>query len=148
MSNDPAGEASNARRSGVKPPVRPLSPHLQIWRWHVTMLGSILSRVTGIALYAGAFAVVAWLVALALGGSWYECFVAYAASPLGLLVWLGFSASGFYHLAAGVRHTIWDLGAGLTPPKANLLTHLSIWFAVIATVAFWAWLFLSGKVVL
>jgi hypothetical protein len=43
--------------------VRPLSPHLQVWRWHVTMLASILNRMTGGALYAGALVVAAWLSA-------------------------------------------------------------------------------------
>ena len=145
MSNASAGAAGKARK---KPIVRPMSPHLQVWRWHVTMLGSILHRVSGFALYAGAFAVVGWLAALAAGPEVYARFLACAASPLGLLVWFGFSAAAFYHLASGLRHLLWDTGAGLSPKTANALSTLSIWFAVVATVAFWAALFVSGKVVL
>lgn len=145
MSNASAGATGKARN---KPIVRPLSPHLQVWRWHVTMLGSILHRVSGVGLYIGAIAVVGWLAALAAGPEVYTRFVTYAASPLGLVVWFGFSACVFYHLASGLRHLLWDTGAGLSPKTASALSTLSIWFAVIATVAFWAALFVTGKVVL
>jgi succinate dehydrogenase / fumarate reductase cytochrome b subunit len=146
MSQSNAGVSPKARNSVAKPLVRPLSPHLQVWRWHVTMLGSILHRASGVALYAGAVAVVAWLAALSLGEDAYACFLAVSASPVGLLVWFGLSAAAFYHLASGLRHLVWDLGAGLNPKTANLLTHLSLWFGVLATIGLWAALFASGKV--
>lgn len=151
MSQSRAGAATPARpaatpaRRPARAP-RPVSPHLQVWRWHVTMLASILHRASGVALYAGAVAIVAWLVCLALGPQTYGRFTALAASPLGLLVWAGLSAGLFYHLAAGLRHLLWDLGAGLTPPAASTLARLSIAFAVAATAVFWAALFISGKV--
>jgi len=146
MSKKTAGGSPQARNGGARPLVRPLSPHLQIWRFHATMLGSILHRMTGVGLVAGAIAVVAWLVALALGVDAYACFVAYAASPLGLLVWFLFSIAAFYHLAAGIRHLIWDTGAGLSIKTANALTNFSFVFTVVATAAFWAWLVMTGKV--
>ena len=127
---------------------RPLSPHLQVWRWHVTMLGSILHRVTGSALVGGVILVALWLGTLAFGPEAYATFVTLAGSPLGLLVWFGLSLAAFYHLAAGVRHLIWDTGAGLTPRAANLLSSLSIAFAVVATIALWVGLFVTGKVAL
>lgn len=127
---------------------RPLSPHLQVWRWHVTMLGSILHRVTGSALVGGVILVALWLGTLAFGPEAYATFVTLAGSPLGLLVWFGLSLAAFYHLAAGVRHLIWDTGAGLTPRAANLLSSLSIAFAVVATIALWVGLFATGKVAL
>lgn len=127
---------------------RPLSPHLQVWRWHVTMLGSILHRMTGGALTGGALVVIAWLAALASGPDAYAAFLKLSGSPIGLLVWFGLSLSLFYHLAAGVRHMIWDAGAGLTPKSANALATGSIVFGVLATAAFWAVLFVSGRVAL
>mgnify|MGYP001810373036 CR=1 FL=1 len=127
---------------------RPLSPHLQVWRWHATMLGSILHRVTGSALVGGVILVALWLGTLAFGPEAYATFVTLAGSPLGLLVWFGLSLAAFYHLAAGVRHLIWDTGAGLTPRAANRLSSLSIAFAVVATIALWVGLFVTGKVAL
>lgn len=147
MSQANAGaDAKLAPKAAARPIVRPLSPHLQIWRWHVTMLASILHRASGIALYAGAVLVVAWIAALAAGPDTLDLFLSYAASPLGLLVWFGLTLAVFYHLAAGLRHLIWDTGLGLRPKTADALASLSIWFAVVATLAFWAYLFVTGRV--
>ncbi len=132
----------------VPTPSRPVSPHLQVWRWHITMLGSILHRVTGSALYAGAFLIAAWLVALMLGREAYTAFLTLAASPLGILVWIGFSFAAFVHLAGGLRHLLWDMGQGFDPRVANNLTVISLLFSVAATVILWAGLFVSGTVTL
>lgn len=127
---------------------RPMSPHLQVWRWHVTMAASILTRITGGALYFAVVLLVGWIAALAFGPEAYAAFVAIAGSPLGLLVWFGLTVALLYHFAAGVRHLIWDTGAGLTPKQADLLSWVSIAFGAIASVLFWAWLFADGRVVL
>jgi succinate dehydrogenase / fumarate reductase cytochrome b subunit len=95
--------------------VRPLSPHLQVWRFHLTMLGSILNRGAAIAMSVGILFVVAWLGALAFGPEAHEAFAAVMGSPFGLLIWFGLTLAGAYHLTAGVRHLIWDAGAGLSP---------------------------------
>lgn len=125
---------------------RPLSPHLQVWRWHVTMLGSILHRMSGVALYGGVVVIMAWLVSLASGPEAYGRFAAISSSPLGLLVWLGLSWSLLYHLAAGIRHLIWDFGHGLAPKVASRYATLSLWFSILATAALWIWLFMEGRV--
>lgn len=147
-SNDPTGDQTG--RFVIQPNgrPRPLSPHLQVWRWHITMLASILSRITGLALYGATALIVLWLGALAFGPEAYATFVDLAGSPLGLIVWFGLTVCLMYHFAAGVRHLIWDAGAGLSPKAADLASHLSIWFGVIASVVFWAVLFASGKVTL
>ena len=145
-SNDPTDDQSGRFVRQPNGRVRPLSPHLQVWRWHVTMLASILVRVSGGALSVGALFVVAWLAALAFGPDAYATFTAWMGSPLGLLVWIGLTAALAYHFAGGVRHLIWDAGEGLTPKSANLLSTASIAFAVVVTVAFWAGLFMTGRV--
>ena len=136
-----------------KTPIRPLSPHLQIWRWHVTMLASILNRASGIASVAGLGLLVAWLLSLGLTASGYcpqaySLFVTLAASPLGLLVWIGLTFAGFLHLSGGIRHLVWDLGLGFKPSDANILSYISLLAPVVATIALWVCLFASGKVVL
>jgi succinate dehydrogenase / fumarate reductase cytochrome b subunit len=126
--------------------VRPLSPHLQVWRWHVTMLGSILHRATGVALYVGAAVVTAWLACAAAGPAAYAGFAQFGSSIIGLIVWIGLTLSAAYHLASGVRHLIWDTGAGLTRKTASAMATLSIWFGVVVTVGFWIWMFASQHV--
>lgn len=145
---------SQSNAGPARPLVRPLSPHLQIWRWHVTMLASILHRVSGVGLYLGAFVVTAWMACAASGPEAYGMFAHAGASLVGLAVWIGFSWAVFYHLVSGVRHLIWDTGAALTRKSASALAVLSIWASIIATAAFWAVMFAShhaawsGKVLL
>jgi succinate dehydrogenase / fumarate reductase cytochrome b subunit len=115
-----------------------MSPHTSIWRWHITMAASIATRITGVGLYLGALIVTAWALCLASGPEAYATFMSVMGSPLGKLVMFGMSVSFFYHLAAGVRHIIWDLGYGLRIQQANALSVASFAFAVAATVAVWA----------
>ena len=123
---------------------RPMSPHLSVWRWHVTMTTSILHRMSGGALYAGALIAAAWAVSLASGPEAYDAFKALMGSPLGLLVMFGLSASLIYHLANGIRHLVWDLGHGLDVKSANASGWLVFAFTAAATVAVWAVAFMSG----
>ena len=132
-----------ASSSARTPATRPLSPHLQVWRWHITMLTSILHRMTGGALYAGAFIAAGWAVALASGPEWYGRVMSWLAHPLGRLVLLGLTLAFFYHLGNGVRHLTWDAGKGLNPRLADMTGLAAILFAVAATAAVWfvAWRF-------
>src|SRR3982750_4083798 len=91
---------------------RPMSPHLTVWRWHITMAASILHRVAGVGLYIGAFIVAAWAVSLASGPDVYAQFKQVMGSPLGKFVLFGMTLSFFYHFISGLRHAVWDLGYG------------------------------------
>ncbi|MDY6924636.1 MAG: succinate dehydrogenase, cytochrome b556 subunit [Pseudomonadota bacterium] len=147
-SNDPADDQSGRFVLQPNGRVRPLSPHLQVWRFHLTMLGSILNRVAAGALSFGALFVVGWLAAAAFGPDAYAGFTSVMGSPVGLLVWFGLSLAGAYHLTAGIRHMTWDAGEGLTPKTATNLTVVSMVAAVLIVAVFWGALFLSGRVVL
>ncbi len=117
---------------------RPLSPHISIWRWHATMLSSILHRMTGAALYGGAILVTIWLVALATGPDAYASAEALMTSIFGQIILYGFALAALFHLANGIRHLIWDgPRAGFSPGVANLASWFSIIFAVLGTAAIW-----------
>jgi succinate dehydrogenase / fumarate reductase cytochrome b subunit len=122
----------------------PMSPHLTVWRWHITMATSILHRATGVALYLGALIAAAWAVSLALGPDAYAQFKALLGSPLGKLVMFGLTLSVFYHLANGIRHLVWDAGHGLDVKSANASSIVILAFTVAATVAMWWIAFLTG----
>lgn len=126
------------------PRQRPLSPHVQVWRWHVTMATSILHRATGVALYVGALILAAWAVTLAAGPDAYGLFQSLLGSPLGLIVMFGLTVAIFYHLANGVRHLVWDLGRGLDVKSANASAMAVFAFTIAASVAVWALYFLTG----
>jgi succinate dehydrogenase / fumarate reductase cytochrome b subunit len=150
MSQASAGASDKARKSADPAPprtfVQPLSPHLQIWRWHITMWGSILHRVSGVGLYGGAILVALWLAALAGGRDSYTLFLTYAAHPAALVIWVGLTLAAFYHLFSGIRHLVWDAVIGLAPKSANMLVSLSIWASLLATVGFWTWMFMAERI--
>jgi len=123
---------------------RPMSPHLGVWRWHLTMLASILNRATGVALYVGALIAAWWAVALALGPEAYDTFLAVGGSWFGKLVMFGLTVSYFYHLAAGLRHLWWDGGRGFALRTANQSAVAAIVFALFASVIVWAIAFATG----
>jgi succinate dehydrogenase / fumarate reductase cytochrome b subunit len=116
---------------------RPLSPHLQIYRWPVTMATSILHRATGCALAAGTLLLTWWLVAAAAGPEYYAMVQACLGSILGRLVLLGFSWALFYHLLNGIRHLFWDAGHGYSLPVANKSGWAVIIGSVVLTVLAW-----------
>ncbi len=147
-SNDPTTDQTGRFVRQPNGRVRPLSPHLQIWRFHTTMWGSILNRIAAVGMSVGALFVFAWLAFLAFGTDAYAGFTSVMGSPLGLLVWFALSCGAAYHLTAGVRHLIWDAGSGLTPKAATGLTVASYAAAAVLVLAFWAGLFMTGRVVL
>ena len=120
------------------PAARPISPHVQVWRWHITMFCSIAHRATGIALYGGALILAAWAVCLASGPDAYHLFRVVLGSLPGKLVLFGLTVSIFYHLASGVRHLVWDAGHGYQPKLADLTGAMCIAFSVVAAIAVWA----------
>lgn len=109
---------------------RPLSPHLQVYRPQLTSVMSILHRLTGILLSAGAVLVVAWLLALAAGPEAFARVTGWLATPPVLVLLVAWTAALFYHLLNGMRHLCWDAGWLLELPA----TYASGWTVVAGTV--------------
>jgi len=124
---------------------RPRSPHLQVWRWHVTMLTSILHRATGVALYGGALILAGWAIALAAGPGPYGAYASLLGSIPGQVVLFVLTVSVFYHLANGVRHLVWDTGHGFELKSADASGVAALVFGAAAAVGLWA-VWLTGKV--
>jgi len=118
-------------------PGRPLSPHLSIYRWPITMLLSILHRISGLALSLGLVVFAWWLLAASSGGDAYQQFSAFAASGIGRLMLLGWTAAFFYHLANGIRHMVWDLGYGFELSVANASSWFVLVLTLLLTAAYW-----------
>lgn len=110
----------------VKQAARPLSPHLQIYRWSWTMAMSIAHRITGCALYAGTVLIAAWLVAAASGPAAFETARAIAGSILGRLVLFGYSFALLHHMVGGLRHFVWDMGYGYEPETRMNMAKYSV----------------------
>lgn len=123
---------------------RPLSPHLQVWRFHITMTTSILHRITGVGLYLGALMGAGWALALAGGPVRYDDYMRLLGSPLGKFVLFGMTASMFFHLGNGIRHLFWDMGEGFELRTAEFSAWLVIGFTVVATLFTWGLAYLTG----
>jgi succinate dehydrogenase / fumarate reductase cytochrome b subunit len=120
---------------------RPLSPHLQIYRWPITMTMSIAHRVTGIGLYAGMVLLVWWLAAAASGPRAFDFANAVLGSWFGLVVLFGFTWALIHHALGGIRHFIWDFGFGLDKPARDNLAWANLVGSVALTVIVWiVWL--------
>jgi succinate dehydrogenase / fumarate reductase, cytochrome b subunit len=116
---------------------RPLSPHLQVYRFQITMTMSILHRITGVVLAIGSLLLVCWLLAVASGGDQYERFHAFATSPLGWVAWFGLSFCLVYHLLNGIRHLLWDVGVGIDIPGVYAGGWTVAVLAALGTAALW-----------
>lgn len=123
---------------------RPLSPHIQIYRWEAHMVSSIVHRATGVALVIGSVVVVWGLLALAGGEEGFNQFRSVIGSPIGMLLMLGWSWSLFYHLCNGIRHLIQDGGAGYEIVQFRRSSWLSAIGSVVLTVVVWAYVLTAG----
>ena len=118
---------------------RPLSPHLQIWKWGPAMLVSILHRVTGDGMaLVGLFVMLWWLGALVSGPEYYATFTTLITSPVGYVVLAGLSWAFFTHLMSGLRHFVLDIGAGYELAKNKFWSVASPLIAILLTIGFWA----------
>jgi succinate dehydrogenase / fumarate reductase, cytochrome b subunit len=116
---------------------RPLSPHLQVYRWQITMTLSILHRASGVVLAIGAFAVAWWLVAMAAGGDVHATFARVAGSPLGWLVGLAMVSALVYHFFSGLRHLVWDTGRAMDIPDVYRTGWAVVGATVVVTALVW-----------
>ena len=121
---------------------RPLSPHLQIYRWTWTMAMSVVHRITGSALYVGIALFAIWLVALASGPDAFEAVQGFFGSPLGILILFGYTWILMHHMLGGVRHLVWDFGHGMEPGQRMAMARFTLIGSVALTLAIWVVAFL------
>jgi succinate dehydrogenase / fumarate reductase cytochrome b subunit len=116
---------------------RPLSPHLQIYRFTITMAMSILHRITGFGLYAGTALLAWWLIAAASGPEAYAVFMGVAGSWIGQLVLFGFTWALIHHLLSGIRYLFWDAILAFDLKTADFISWAALIGGLVLTVAVW-----------
>ena len=123
---------------------RPLSPHLQVYRWQIQMTTSILHRATGVILTVGSLLIVAALLALAAGPEAWAWVTACARSWFGLLVLFGWTWAFSYHLLNGIRHLLQDAGWGYSIAQFVRNGWLSVIGSLVLTALVWGVLAARG----
>lgn len=115
---------------------RPLSPHLQVYRLTMTMMMSILHRITGAGLYFGTILFVWWLFAAATSRG-FEALNAFFSTWFGQLLLFGYSWALIHHMLGGIRHLIWDTGRGLGPTEREFFAWSTLVGSISLTVLVW-----------
>jgi len=117
---------------------RPLSPHLTIYRFTITMAMSIAHRITGAALYVGILLLAWFLIAASTDAASFGAFSAFIDSIIGQLILFGFTWALFHHLIGGIRHFIWDAGYAMDAPLRDQLAWATLIGGFALTIVVWA----------
>ena len=115
----------------------PTSPHLQIYRWHISSLLSITHRIAGIINLLALILIFFWVLTFSLSESNYELFLLAINSFYGKFILIGFTWSMSFHIFSGIRHLAWDMGYGFEIKTANISGIVVILFSLVSTIIFW-----------
>jgi succinate dehydrogenase / fumarate reductase cytochrome b subunit len=116
---------------------RPLSPHLQIYKPTLTMIMSIIHRMTGAALYAGTILLAWWLMATAQGPEAYSVFAGFISGYLGRLILFFYTWALIHHMLGGIRHLVWDTGRGFDLNVTEWMTRFTVIGSIGLTIVVW-----------
>ncbi|MFO1150343.1 MAG: succinate dehydrogenase, cytochrome b556 subunit [Alsobacter sp.] len=128
---DPTPAADRLRVS------RPLSPHIQIFKPIFSMMMSIVHRLTGGALYVGTILLALWLVSAASGKSGFDSVQWFMGSFLGRLILFGYTWALLHHMLGGIKHLVWDTGAGFGVEARDQMNRWSLIGSVVLTILVW-----------
>jgi len=117
-------------------PNRPLSPHLQIYKFEITMAMSIVHRITGTGLYFGTALLAWWFAAAAIGDGAFDMAQGFFDHWFGRLVLIGYTWALFHHMLGGLRHFVWDMGKGYGPERYTY-GWLTLVGGVVLTALLW-----------
>ncbi|MBX3598700.1 MAG: succinate dehydrogenase, cytochrome b556 subunit [Rhizobiaceae bacterium] len=135
-----------SQSTATQPPgrkARPLSPHLSVYKPTITMTMSIVHRITGGALYFGTVLVVWWLIAAAIGPGYFDFVSWIFGSWIGRIVLFAYTWVLLHHLAGGIRHLIWDTGAGMEKHTASKIAWATVIASGLLTILVWAFALMS-----
>ena len=119
----------------------PLSPHLQIYRWHLSMILSITHRIIGVVNSVVMILICLWTISLLFGEENYEIIKILFQSFFGKLLIISLSWSFSFHILSEIRHLIWDLGYGFDL-KISKITGI---ITIIGSLALTVLIYLLGK---
>lgn len=116
---------------------RPLSPHLQIYSPMLTMMMSIVHRITGAALFFGTALLAWWLLAAATGPEAFATVQWFMGSIIGRLILFGYTWALIHHMLGGLRHLVWDTGRGFELPTVEFMARATLAVSIVLTLGVW-----------
>ncbi|MCB9992414.1 MAG: succinate dehydrogenase, cytochrome b556 subunit [Hyphomicrobiaceae bacterium] len=121
----------------MKQNTRPLSPHLEIYKFQITMAMSIFHRITGVGLYLGMALLCWWLAASATSNRALNLVYSVLGNWFGQLILIGFTWALFHHLLGGLRHFVWDTGAGFDEKTRFAFAWATLIGGLVLTALVW-----------
>ncbi len=115
----------------------PLSPHLSVYKWQITMVLSITHRATGVFLSLGLLMLCYWLMALASGPQAFSSVSQHLNAWYGQLLLMLFTFSLYFHLCNGIRHLFWDIGSGFEIKSYYLSGYAVVFITILLTLSTW-----------
>ena len=115
----------------------PISPHLQVYRWHISSLLSITHRIAGVINLLTLILMFFWILIFSFSENNYELFLLAINSFFGKFILIGFTWSMCFHIFSGIRHLVWDMGYGFEIKTANISGILVIFSSLVTTTIFW-----------
>jgi succinate dehydrogenase / fumarate reductase cytochrome b subunit len=122
-----------AKQSSIQ---RPLSPHLSIYKVQMSSGLSMIHRLSGIFLFFASSVIVWWMI-LSEFNLMCSCLDDMKNGEIAKIFWISFSAAGFYHLCAGIRHLIWDTGRCMSVESMENTGRITVICSVVLTILFW-----------
>ena len=120
-----------------KSAVRPLSPHFQIYKPMLTMMMSIMHRITGMGLYFGIILLAWWLTAASISDSYFDFVQGFFGHWFGRLLLFGFTWALIHHALGGLRHLLWDTGRGFDLNVVEWMARANLAGSIILTLLLW-----------
>ena len=114
----------------------PISPHIQIYNWHISSLVSISHRITGVLNYLLLILVCFWVISLIFGPENYQYFKIFSKSIVGKFFIIGFIWSYIFQILSEIRHWFWDLGYGFELKITRITGLIVIFGSIILTIIF------------
>ena len=112
----------------------PISPHIQVYNWHISSLVSISHRITGVLNYVLLILVCFWVISLLLGEKNYEYFKIFSNSFIGKFFIIGFIWSYIFQILSEIRHWFWDMGYGFELKTTKITGTIVILGSFILTI--------------
>jgi len=119
----------------------PLSPHLQIYRWHLSMILSISHRIIGVVNSVALILICLWTTSFLFGEENYEIIKIIFQSFFGKFLIISLSWSFSFHMLSEIRHLIWDLGYGFDLKISKITGVITIIGSLVLTIL----IYLLGK---
>ena len=112
----------------------PLSPHIQIYRWHISSLVSISHRITGIINIVAITLICIWTASLILGDTNYDFINSFLTSIFGKFIVIGLAWSFSFQILSEIRHLLMDMGYGFELQTTRITGLVVIFGSVLLSI--------------